>query len=295
VLGYELVAHLDTELVTIGLAETTCPVGSQVPHDGITLMPGDRRLQSLVVAHLALGVVTSVLAHVELPTPYGLTQIPMVPLFASALCQALLLSLWAAVSQARPWMRLAGLVAGAVYLEALIPADLRREVLGISTITIVVTTATLLMVRWSGVKFGRQADPGQSARPAPEGLRFSIRGLMIFTAAVAVICAGARALEGSHSLFLLILVWALCFVAVGLFSLWAVLGEADPLRRVLVMFVLSPMLGACFAFAAGARRAVWIYILLIMLLYPAALLVSLFVVRSCGYRLVRRTVDSEAD
>ena len=158
-------------------------------------MPGDRRLQILAVAHVALGVVTSVLAPVELRTPFGLGHIPMVPFFALALCQALLLSLWGAASQAKPWMRLAGLVAGAVYLEALVASDLRREFLGTSTITIVVTTATLLVVRWLGVRLTRQDDPGQSARQEPEGLRFSIRGMMIFTAAVAVLCAGARALE----------------------------------------------------------------------------------------------------
>ena len=203
-------------------------------------MPGDSRLQILAVAHVALGVVTSVLAPVELRTPFGLEHIPIVPFFASALCQALLLSLWGAVSQAKPWMRLAGLVAGAVYLEALVPSDLRREFLGISTITIVVTTATLLVVRWLGVRLTRQDDPDQSARQEPEGLRFSIRGLMIFTAAVAVICAGARALEGARSPFLFIPVWAVCFVAVGLVSLWAVLGDAHPLRRGPVVFVLSP-------------------------------------------------------
>jgi hypothetical protein len=253
-------------------------------------MPGDRKLQILVVAHVVLGVVTRLLAPVELRTPFGLEHILIVPFLASALCQAFLLSFWVAASQAATWMRLAGLVAGAVYLEALVPSGGRREVMGVSTITIVVTTATLLVVRWLGVRFTRQDDPDQAAKQEPEGLRFSIRGLMIFTAAVAVICAGARALEGARSPFLFIPVWALCFVAVGLVSLWAVLGDAHPLRRGPVVFILSPLLGAFFAFAANASSAGWIYILLIMLLYPAALLGSLLVVRSCGYRLVRKTV-----
>ena len=255
-------------------------------------MPGNRRLQILAVANVAFGVVTSVLAHVELRMPYGLEDILMVPFIALAVCQALLLSFWGAASQASPWMRLAGLVSGAVYLEVLVPSDFRREFVGTSTITIVVTTATLLVVRWLGVRFTRQDDPGQSARHEPEGLRFSIRGLMIFTAVVALICAGARALEGARSPFLFIPVWALCFVAVGLVSLWAMLGDADPLRRGPVVFILSPALGAFFAFDENAHEAVWIYILLIMLLYPAALLGSLLIVRSCGYRLVRRTVPT---
>jgi hypothetical protein len=115
---------------------------------------------------------------------------------------------------------------------------------------------------------------------------------MIFTAAVAVICAGARALAGARSPFLFMPVWAVCFVSVGLVSLWAVLGDAHPQRRGPVVFVLSPILGACFAFAANARPEGRIYILLIMLLYPAALLASLLVVRSCGYRLVRSAAPS---
>ena len=204
----------------------------------------NRRLQLLAVPHVALGVVTSVLAHVELSTPFGLAHILMVPFVALALCQALLLSLWGAASQARPWMRLAGLIIGAVYLEALVDSDFRREFLGTSTITIVVTTATLLVMRWLGVRLTRQDDPGQSARQETEGLRFSIRGMMIFTAAVAVLCAGARALQESPNRpFLLIPVWALCFVGVGLVSLWAVLGDAHPLRRSPVVFFLSPRSG----------------------------------------------------
>ncbi len=254
-------------------------------------MLGDRRLQILAVAHVALGVVTSVLAHVELHTPFELIHILIVPFIASDLCQAFVVSLWGAFSLVAPWVRLAGLVVGAVYLEALVDSDLRREFLGTSTITIVVTTATLLVVRWLGVKFRRLDDSGQSTRQDPEGLRFSIRGLMIFTAAIAVICAITRALEGSQP-WLRIMIWGICFVAVGLVSLWAVLGDAHPLRRSPVVFILSPALGACFAFIVRAHQAGWTYILLIMVLYPASLVGSLLVVRSCGYRLVLRVVPS---
>ena len=256
-------------------------------------MPGNRRLQYLAMAHIGLGVVTNFLAPVELFTPFGFGHISVVPFIASALCQAFLLALWVAVSQAPTWMRLTGLFVGAVYLEALVASDLRREFLGTSTITIAVTTSALLVMQWLGVRLTRQDAPSPSARQELEGLRFSIRGMMIFTVAVAVICAGARALQESpNRLFLLILVWALCFVVVGLVSLWAVLGDSHPLRRVPVVFVLSPVLGVFFAVAADAQSDGWIYILLIMLLYPVALVGSLLVVRSCGYRIVRGTVPS---
>jgi hypothetical protein len=102
--------------------------------------------------------------------------------------------LWGAFSQTTAWKRLAGQVLAAVYLEALVAPDFRREFLGISTITIGVTAGSLLVVRRLGVRFTRQTEFGQLARPEPEGLRFSIRDLMILTAAVALLCAGEKAL-----------------------------------------------------------------------------------------------------
>lgn len=88
-----------------------------------------------------------------------------------------------------------------------------------------------------------------------------------------------------------VVVWSLCFVVVGLVALWAVLGAARPLRRVPALFALSPVLGALFAYAVHTDEAGRFYIILIMLLYPAALLGSLLVVRSCGCRLMRREVS----
>ncbi len=262
-------------------------------HHEIRAMPSDRRIRSLAVTQLALGLVAAVLAPVELDSTLGLSHILIVPLFASALGQAVLLALWGAASQASPARRLAGLVAGAVYLEALFAPDLRREFLGTATLTIVVISASLLLVRWLGVRITRQAEEGQSERSQADGLRFSIRGLMLFTAAVALLSAGARALQATPQLpLLLMVVWALCFVAVGLVALWAALGVARPQGRVPVVFALSPVVGVCFAYATAGTRAGWVYIILIMLLYPADLVVSLLVVRSCGYRLVGRAAAS---
>ena len=124
-------------------------------------------------------------------------------------------------------------------------------------------------------------------------MRFSIRGLMAFTAAVALLIAGARALQEGHWRFALMgAIWSLCFGAVGLVALWAALGESHPLRRGVVAFVLSPILGALFAHASEAHRAGQFYIITTMLLYPAVLLVSLMVVCSCGYRLIGRAARS---
>jgi hypothetical protein len=262
----------------------------------------NRRLLSLASGHVVLGIIASLLAPIVFPSPlglrsilppFGLGRILIVPLVASILCQALLLALWATTSGASPWWRLAGLVVGAVYLEALFPSDFRREFLGMSTIAVAVTTVALLVVRALGLRLTRPADPAQPARPELEGFQFSIRGLMLFTAAVAVLSAAARALQDSpRGFMLLVVVWAMCFVAVGVVALWAALGVSRPLRRGPIVFALSPVLGAFFATAAHAHRAGCVYILLIMLLYPTLSIGSLLVVRSCGYRFVRREVSS---
>jgi hypothetical protein len=265
-------------------------------------MTGNRRLWEVAVGNLGFGIVAAILAPIRLNDPFGLaavfppsglTQILWVPLVASILCQAVLLSLWGATSGVSLWARMAGLVAGAVYLEALFPADLRRELFGLSTISIAVTTAIGFCGRALGVGIVRQDDLGRPPRAEAEGLKFSIRGLMTFTAAVAVLSAGARALQGSPKhMILLTAIWAMCFVAVGLASLWATLGNVHPHGRVLAVLLLSPLLGAFFAFAADAQRAGWAYIILTMLLYAALLLGSLLVVWSCGCRLVGRGVSS---
>ena len=109
---------------------------------------------------------------------------------------------------------------------------------------------------------------------------------MLVTAAVAFLVAGARALQATLPGFrLLNPVLGLCFAAAGLVALWAALGNARPLWRCPTVFVFAALLGACFAIAAGAHTAGWVYIMLIMLFYSAALLGSLLVIRSCGFRL----------
>lgn len=265
-------------------------------------MTGDRRLWKLAAGNLGFGIVAAILAPIPLSDPFGLAaifppwglgHILLMPFLASVLCQAVLLSLWGTTSGVSLWARMTGLAAGAVYLETLFPTDLRRELFGISAIAIAVATAIGFCGRALGVRVVRQDDPGRPSPAEAEGLRFSIRGLMIFTAAVALLSAGARALQGTpRHVINLTAIWAMCFVAAGLASLWAALGDVRPLERVPVVLVLSPMLGAFFALAADTHRAGRAYIILTMLLHAALLIGSLLVVRSCGYRLVGRGMSS---
>lgn len=168
--------------------------GTQV---GISMMSqGKRRLWSLVV--VVTGIIAGMLAPVKrigplwlarnLP-PFGLERILIVPLFASTMAQSALIALWGVASAASPWKGLAGLIVGAVYLEMLLALGLDDEFVGTVKVTIAVTSLSLHVLKAMKIRLVRQSEKAQSARAESEGLRFSIRGLMAFTAAAAVLSA----------------------------------------------------------------------------------------------------------
>jgi hypothetical protein len=247
-------------------------------------MPGDKRLIGLAATHFVTGLAAEFLAHIDLHAPRELSGLLVVPLIALVPCQALILALWGATSTASPWKRIAGLLAGSVYLETLWLQAFEGVLPGTLTITIAVTTASLLVLRTNGGRVTRQVHNGP---PEIKRLRFSIRALMLLIAAVALLSAVATLGFPPDRLTLENSFLSLCFVTTGFAALWAVLGKARPLVPGAVVFVLSPILGVFFAIFVNAHAAGWVYIILSMLLYSAALLASLLVLRSCGYRLVR--------
>jgi hypothetical protein len=254
------------------------------------MMQGDRRLGWLATAHLAW-LVSAVLAPRTIATPFGLPHLFIVPLFALTFSQVSLLGIWAVFSPSGLGYRLLALVIGTACLEAALDIALGKEFLLMPTAAMALTVTSLLVVRGFGIRLSRFADDVPSSRPEAHGFRFSIRGLMILTAVVAVLSATARGVQGSPGHFRLVLsaIWSVCFVAVSLLSLRAASGHDGPLRRGLPAVAVSPVLGAFFAYAADAHRDGWIYVITIMLLYPAILLGSLLVVRSSGYHLVWRS------
>jgi hypothetical protein len=257
-------------------------------HIEVIKTPLQNPLRLLAAFHFAAGLIAAALARIEVDAPFGLVHILIVPLVALAASQCVLVAIWGVNSSSSLFRRLAGMAVGAVYLEAMFAAGVRGELVSTATGTIVFTAAYLLAFRAVGVSIVRQATPARPQATDTQRLRFSIRGLMLLTAAVAILVAGARELRSIQTLFYSP-VLGLSFAAVGLVTLWAALGGEEPLWRSPAVFACAPLLGALYAFGVNAHSAGWAYLILCMLLYSAVLLASLLVVRSCGFRF-RKTM-----
>jgi hypothetical protein len=90
---------------------------------------------------------------------------------------------------------------------------------------------------------------------------------------------------------LILAVWSLCFAIVGMASVWGGLGLAHPMPRNAVLLVMSAVLGLLFMYAVNSDEPqAYFYSVSVMMLQAVVLIASLLIVRSCGYRLVRRPV-----
>jgi hypothetical protein len=163
-------------------------------------MRDDRRLRSLAMAHVSLGLIAEISAPIEIRTPFGLPHLPIVPLFALTFSQVVLLASWAVFSPAAVWRRLDGPVVGLAFLEALFDLALSGEFVGMPFVAMTVISGSLLAMRGFGVRLRGRDDPAFYARPESWRPRFSIRAIMMLTVVVALLSTAVRALKGSNGL-----------------------------------------------------------------------------------------------
>lgn len=208
------------------------------------------RLWLLLIAHVVLGLFFSTWSAVAWGLPIVLADLLVLPVVGIILAQSSLLGFWVIFSKLKSWMRLIGLVTGTTYLEVLLYIGTRSEsiswlvVLSAGGITVVFGLARWL---YADLRHFTQQAPAANE----EGLRFSIRGLMLFTVAVAVAIVIVRKLreDAVEQLpFFVISTWSLCFGLVGLASVWAGLGLVRPLQRSVALLLMSAVLGAVFAY-----------------------------------------------
>jgi hypothetical protein len=246
------------------------------------------RIAFLWIVHLVVGILgCGLCAIMPLTAPLSLLDdSPVVTLLAITLSQAYLLGLWTAFSDAALWSRLLVLGIGTVYLGGLIDLVSFHEVLQWAAVTVWLVTAGILFTarRW-GWELRRITEP--SSRAASEPWQIKIRGLMILTLVLAMLFAGASSLRETNPRDLILtVVFGLCNVVLGLAAAWAALGLAQPLKRLPVVFLLSPTMGTLFWYGVNSPSPyAYLRINLCLLMQAVVTFGSLLIVRSCGFRL----------
>lgn len=202
-------------------------------------------------------------------------------------CQTSLVGMWCGFGHTHWMLRLIGLAVGVVLLTVLLCLGLESDPRTLLFLLVFVATLVVAAVTWCVRRLkARLVRVGVATASSREGLQFTIRHLMLFTLAVACLVTlgklSAPYLPGID-LGARLLVLALCFVAVALASIWAMLGSGSPVLRMMPVLAIAGASGAVAALAfAHTGYVFWVSLTMLEALYLAG---SLGVVRRCGYRL----------
>ena len=149
-----------------------------------------------------------------------------------------------------------------------------------------------------GLRFKLAHVEREAMPPRREGFRFSMLQILVVMSIVAVVLSLVRATResqaGSDSTWDWLIMMAFMFVMFIVntaCAAFATLGLGSVKRNVGMVLVVSIALGIATAIAMRNDEMPWLFFgsMLIAIVPTLTVLVSLLVVRSCGYGLVRRT------
>lgn len=237
-----------------------------------------RHRKTVLVALAALHVFMAIVFHQSRGRAIPLTSIINSGLIFA---QASLLGIWAGLGKNHWAVRLIGVALGMAYFSLLdFSFYLDFSCFILSAIAV---PAMLLAVRQRLIL---QSGNGRATSKSSKGFQFSIRHLLFFMfVAGCVLTTGKWLRTNSHVIFIYALE-SVGSVTVGLTSTWAMLGTSHPFRRSLIALFVAIGAGALVAIIL-ARGEDWFLFCTIMVANALFLLASLFVVRLCGFRLVR--------
>ena len=235
--------------------------------------------------HVVGGLIPAFVAYVAGPGP-SLRGAFFIGIVFS---QASLLGIWTGLGSSPWWRRLLGVVLGIGYLGVLLGVCFSRLDSGTFLVVAVATTfmTTLLMLIMRLLKVAIHL--GSLPVASTGRIQFSIRQLMILTFVVACLITIGKWVQPyfTHGEILFpVLLMAVMFGLVGVFPVWFVLATKQPLLYSVGLVAVGACAGYCFAriSTAAGNEGIW---MTVMATEAMAVVVSLLVVRSCGYRLVR--------
>lgn len=268
-----------------------------------------QRLRGLVVAHLFLGIAQ--LGTAWLPIAGGWFMPAMWD--AVSLAQLTLLSFWVGMGGNSIILRALGLLVGSTYITIwpitanvvslqIVHHDLRFLVgeflvkFSASAAFVSLLSGGFVLWRRKCTKLVRLSE--SSANAADLRVRYSILHLLIIISTCSLLLSLMRIARPSNvtntendimSLPALATLVFFGHVINSICAAWASLSLNSPWPRIALAIVVALLLGAVQSFSSGHDAISWWMVLstcLIPVLSTAIVIVSLLVVRSCGYRLM---------
>ena len=237
----------------------------------------------MIGCHVAAGIVVGWLP--KLPTS---TNISIMFYLAIIFSDSTLLGAWSVFARCRLWWRMAGLLAGLGYLVTLTSLITRREGFVFATligVTYAMAFCLSLVARLRGIRLLRSGLDG-SGLP-PQEFQFSIGHLLVLTATVAITLAVGKDYHDPRAWSIAAEYGAALAIA-PLMAIWGCLGTRRWWWGVPLVLIVSFLAGFIpVVVAREAARDLWWSIT--TLIEGVISMASLYVVRSCGYRLSRRS------
>jgi hypothetical protein len=263
----------------------------------------DARIKCLIAAHVVAFLIATIFSYHQNGPDFATLSF-----LALAFADSGLVGLWAALGNARWQKRFSALVGTFLcfWLTAILVQPHRveaREIIGyflLIGLPSAVIFAVLSGLKWSARRLALRQT---SDLPTQEGIRFSLKHLLIATTAVAVVLAIGRAartvphLGGALEIVVVVGSTTLCIVMIELATIWAALGLGRPSPRLLIVLPLAFVVGLLPPFYFNREREVEQLVVWCCLSGGTTIIVasSLLMVRAAGWRLCRAPEVPQAD
>lgn len=240
-----------------------------------------RRILWLVIVHIVLGWLGAYMAYSAGRNP---------TFWPGAFCglmisQTSLLGIWFSLGTSPWWKRVIGVVIGIGYLVPMLGIGIYEVNSDTFIVVVLVTsfvTIPLLIVRFFRIAIRLDDSPVASVGR----IQFSIRHLLILTFVVACLTSIAKLVQPFlfHGQIIDLFLITLAFGVVGILPVWFVLATKWPTIFSIGVVAVGAGAGYCLGRGYGGTETL---AMTLTATEALSVVVSLLVVRSCGYRLVR--------